>query len=208
MATAVATTNGNTAPNQSLYIQNLPEKLQKDDLRRELYMLFSTYGPVFDVVALKTSKMRGQAHVLFRDVQSASQAMRACQGFELSGREMRISYARSRSNTLAKMTGTFSAPATTEKPNAANTATGAASTFAAIPGAASTQAAPGAAVVPASTASPALAKTPGTNAESDGAAPQGVKRAREDDGDEEEEEAEEAEMEVDDDEEMEMSDDD
>jgi len=75
-------------PSQSLYIQNLPEKFQKDDLRRELYMLFSTYGPVLDVTALKTKKMRGQAHVLFRDAQSATQAMRGCQGNELGGREM------------------------------------------------------------------------------------------------------------------------
>ena len=75
-------------PNQSLYIQNLPEKFQKDDLRRALYMLFSSYGPVLDVNSKKTASMRGQAHVLFRDVQSASQAMRACQGFDFFGREM------------------------------------------------------------------------------------------------------------------------
>jgi RNA recognition motif-containing protein len=37
-------------PNQSLYIQNLPEKLQKPDLKRSLYMLFSTFGPVLDAV--------------------------------------------------------------------------------------------------------------------------------------------------------------
>lgn len=85
MAAAVATT---VAPNQSLYVQNLPEKLQKDDLRRSLYILFSTYGPVLDVTALKTKKMRGQAHVLFRDMQSATQALRNCQGFEFFGREM------------------------------------------------------------------------------------------------------------------------
>lgn len=75
-------------PNQSLYIQNLPDKFQKDDLRRSLYMLFSTYGPVLDVTAMKTAKMRGQAHVLFRDVQSASQAMKTCQGQEFFGRQM------------------------------------------------------------------------------------------------------------------------
>ena len=77
-----------TPPNQSLYIQNLPEKFQKDDLRRSLYMLLSTYGPILDVTAMKTRQMRGQAHVLFRDVQSATQAMRACQGFEFFGRQM------------------------------------------------------------------------------------------------------------------------
>jgi U2 small nuclear ribonucleoprotein B'' len=75
-------------PNQSIYVQNLPEKIQKDDLRRELYILFSTYGPVIDVTALKNAKMRGQAHVLFKDVQCATQAMRSCQGFDFFGREM------------------------------------------------------------------------------------------------------------------------
>jgi RNA recognition motif-containing protein len=93
MATAVATpaqtiTPQSVNPNQSLYIQNLPEKLQKHDLKRNLYMLFSTYGPVLDITAVKTPKMRGQAHVLFRDVNVATQAMRHCQGFEFFGREM------------------------------------------------------------------------------------------------------------------------
>lgn len=76
------------SPNQSLYIQNLPDKFQKDDIRRALYMLFATYGPVLDVTAMKGKTMRGQAHVLFRDVQSANQAMRACQGIEFFGRGM------------------------------------------------------------------------------------------------------------------------
>jgi len=90
--TTVAKTNAapdqRVQPNQSLYIQNLPEKLQKPDLKRSLYMLFSTFGPVLDVTAVKSSKMRGQAHVLFRDVHAATQAMRACQGFDFFGREM------------------------------------------------------------------------------------------------------------------------
>jgi RNA recognition motif-containing protein len=75
-------------PNQSIYLQNLPHKIQKDDLQRELYILFSTYGSVIDITALKSKKMQGQAHILFKDVQSATQAMRACQGFEFFGREM------------------------------------------------------------------------------------------------------------------------
>lgn len=51
-------------------------------------MLFSTYGPVLDVVALKTMKMRGQAFIVFRDIQTSSQAMRALQGFDFFGGEM------------------------------------------------------------------------------------------------------------------------
>ena len=73
----------------SLYITNLPSsKIQKSDLRISLYTLFSTYGPVLDVVALRTSKMRGQAHIVYRDVQTATQAMRALQGFDFFGKEL------------------------------------------------------------------------------------------------------------------------
>ena len=75
-------------PSHTLYCSNLPDRLQKDDLKRALYMLFSTYGPILDIVALKTPKMRGQAHVLFRDVQASTQALRALQGHEFFGKEM------------------------------------------------------------------------------------------------------------------------
>jgi RNA recognition motif-containing protein len=73
-----------------LYIQNLSDKLRKDDLKRNLYMLFATYGVVLDVVALKTTKMRGQAHVVFRDVDTSTQALRALDGFEFFGKKMVI----------------------------------------------------------------------------------------------------------------------
>jgi len=73
----------------SIYVRNLPSaKIQKDDLRTALYMLFSTYGPVLDVVALKTMKMRGQAHIVYRDVQASTQAMRALHGFRFLGQEL------------------------------------------------------------------------------------------------------------------------
>ena len=73
-------------PNQTLYVTNIPStKIKKEDLRTELYLLFSTYGSVLDIVALKTMKMRGQAHVVYKDIQTATQAMRALDGFEFFG---------------------------------------------------------------------------------------------------------------------------
>lgn len=76
-------------PNQTLYVRNLPSaKIKKEDLRTALYMLFSTYGPVLDVVALKTTKMRGQAHIVYRDIQTSTQAMRALDGFNFLGLDM------------------------------------------------------------------------------------------------------------------------
>jgi RNA recognition motif-containing protein len=69
-------------------LSNLPDKLQKADLKRELYMLFSTYGTVLDIVAHKTMKMRGQAHLVFKDVPTAAQAMRQLEGFVFFGKPM------------------------------------------------------------------------------------------------------------------------
>ncbi|CAI7652161.1 hypothetical protein N7533_012500 [Penicillium manginii] len=99
-------------PNQTLYCTNLPDKLRKHDLRSSLYTLFSTYGTVLDVVAMKTSKMRGQAHIVFKDVQASTQALRALQGFDFFGKQMKIVYAKGTSDVLAKLRGTYVAPVT------------------------------------------------------------------------------------------------
>ncbi|KAI8230816.1 U2 small nuclear ribonucleoprotein B'' [Colletotrichum sp. SAR 10_77] len=102
------------SPNQTLYVTNLPSaKIQKNDLRTELYLLFSTYGPVLDIVAMKTMKMRGQAHITFRDIQAATQAMRSLEGFDFLGRPLSIQYAKSKSDFVAKLDGTYKMPNST-----------------------------------------------------------------------------------------------
>lgn len=73
-------------------------------------MLFSTYGPVLDVVALKTMSMRGQAHIVYRDVQTATQAMRSLEGQDFLGQQLKIQYAKSKSHFVAKLDGTFKSP--------------------------------------------------------------------------------------------------
>ncbi|KAL5121856.1 hypothetical protein ACEQ8H_000071 [Pleosporales sp. CAS-2024a] len=97
-------------PNRTLYVRGLPDKLAKEDLKRNLYMLFATYGVVLDVVALKTMKMRGQAHIVFRDLDASTQAMRALQGFTFFGKDMNIAYAKTKSDTIAKLDGTYKMP--------------------------------------------------------------------------------------------------
>lgn len=69
-----------TQPNTTLYIKNLNDKVQKDELRQQLFALFTTYGRVIDVVALKTQQMRGQAFIVFSDLAGATAALRACEG--------------------------------------------------------------------------------------------------------------------------------
>lgn len=57
-----------TRPNQTIYINNLNEKVKKDELKKSLYAIFSQFGQIMDIVALKTLKMRGQAFVIFKEV--------------------------------------------------------------------------------------------------------------------------------------------
>lgn len=101
------------SPNQTLYIKNLNDKIAKQDLRMCLYCLFSTYGTVLDVVALKTPKMRGQAHIVFKDVISAGIAMKACHGMSFLDKELHISYARGQSAIIDKLEGRYKGPQST-----------------------------------------------------------------------------------------------
>jgi hypothetical protein len=54
---------------------------------RTLLTIF-TAGPVLDVICTKANGMRGQAHVVFRDVVTATTAMRALQNFTFLEKEM------------------------------------------------------------------------------------------------------------------------
>jgi RNA recognition motif-containing protein len=69
--------------------------------------MFSQFGIILDVVALKTLKMRGQAFIVFKDTVSATNAMRAMQNFPFYDKPMRIQYAQTRSDIIAKLEGTF-----------------------------------------------------------------------------------------------------
>ncbi|XP_017519335.1 U2 small nuclear ribonucleoprotein B'' [Manis javanica] len=94
-------------PNHTIYINNMNDKIKKEELKRSLYALFSQFGHVVDIVALKTMKMRGQAFVIFKELGSSTNALRQLQGFPFYGKPMRIQYAKTDSDIISKMRGTF-----------------------------------------------------------------------------------------------------
>jgi U2 small nuclear ribonucleoprotein B'' len=96
-------------PNHTIYINRLNEKVNKDELKRSLYYLFSQFGHILDIVALKTMKCRGQAFIIFKELASATSAIRALQGFSFYGKPMRITYAKRDSEIIMKMKGTYMA---------------------------------------------------------------------------------------------------
>ncbi|ENN75147.1 U1 small nuclear ribonucleoprotein A [Dendroctonus ponderosae] len=94
-------------PNNTIYINNLNEKIKKEELKKSLYAIFSQFGQIVDIVALKTLKMRGQAFVIFKEIQSSTNALRSMQGFPFYDKPMRIQYAKTDSDLIAKLKGTF-----------------------------------------------------------------------------------------------------
>lgn len=94
-------------PNHTIYINNLNEKIKKTELKKSLYAIFSQFGQIVDIVALKTLKMRGQAFVIFKEISSATNALRTMQGFPFYDKPMRINYSKTDSDVIAKLKGTF-----------------------------------------------------------------------------------------------------
>jgi len=58
------------------------------DLKKSLYAIFSQFGQILDIIARKTLKTKGQAFVIFKDVNSATNAMRSMQGFPFYDKPM------------------------------------------------------------------------------------------------------------------------
>lgn len=97
---------------QTLYLNNLNEKIKKNILKKTLYALFSQYGKVIEIIACKGIKLRGQvkltsnflllfysfllfstylltsflisqAWIVYEDIASSTTAIRRLQGFNL-----------------------------------------------------------------------------------------------------------------------------
>ena len=139
---------------------------------------------------MKTKKMRGQAHIVFRDIATSTQAMRALQGFDFYGKEMvrdslaslelcaqlrqKIQYAKGRSSVFQKLEGVYRPPNAAVE-TVAHDARQSLFNAPAPSSALKTHALP---------PKPAEPTTNGTKPSDDG--PQGVKRRREEESDEEE----------------------
>ncbi|XP_068606945.1 U2 small nuclear ribonucleoprotein B'' [Brachionichthys hirsutus] len=94
-------------PNHTIYINNVNDKVKKEELKRSLYALFSQFGQIVEIVAMKTMKMRGQAFVVFKELAAATNALRQLQGFPFYNKPMRIQYAKTDSEVITKVKGTY-----------------------------------------------------------------------------------------------------
>jgi hypothetical protein len=58
------------------------------EMKQALYILFSNYGPILELVLLKTQKLRGQAFVVFAYPTSAAAAIQNLQKLLFFGKQM------------------------------------------------------------------------------------------------------------------------
>ncbi|XP_057266785.1 U1 small nuclear ribonucleoprotein A-like, partial [Pezoporus wallicus] len=75
-------------PNHTIYINNLNEKIKKDELKKSLYAIFSQFGQILDILVARSLRLRGQAFVIFKELSSASSALRSMQGFPFYDKPM------------------------------------------------------------------------------------------------------------------------
>ncbi|KAK9371362.1 hypothetical protein V1509DRAFT_614428 [Lipomyces kononenkoae] len=92
-------------PSKTLYIRNLDESIKVPLLKESLDAVFSPYGDILDIVAHGNIRMRGQAFVVFDDVESAASALEEVQGFELFDKPMVVQFAKTKSDATVKQEG-------------------------------------------------------------------------------------------------------
>ena len=82
--------------NETLYVKRLNEKIKIDELKNALLALFSQFGEVVMIRARSSLKMRGQAFITFKDINSAKEAKNKLDNVVFLGSPMIISYAKSK----------------------------------------------------------------------------------------------------------------
>lgn len=80
-----------------------------------LYALFGQFGRVIDVVHLKREELRGRAWIVFEDVSGAASALRNLQDFPFFNKPLKIQYAKTKSDAVAKIDGTWRKDGRTRK---------------------------------------------------------------------------------------------
>merc|ERR550514_550164 len=94
-------------PNQTLYVNNLNDKINVETLKKSLREVFAAFGGIIDIIAMKSLKRRGQAWIIFKEMSSATNALKSLQGFPFYNKPMRIAYAKTKSDVVAKADGSY-----------------------------------------------------------------------------------------------------
>ncbi|THC97957.1 hypothetical protein EYZ11_002594 [Aspergillus tanneri] len=101
----MATISATIPPSPTVYVRNLEERIKVDQLKVALEEIFSEYGNIIEIVAKTNLKAKGQAFIVFDDVESATRAIDEINGFELFDKPMVLDYAKTRSDATVLREG-------------------------------------------------------------------------------------------------------
>ncbi|OAL04132.1 RNA-binding domain-containing protein [Phaeosphaeriaceae sp. SRC1lsM3a] len=89
-------------PIETIYVNNLEERVKIDTMKQALTKVFQYYGPILDIIAKSSLKRKGQAFVVFDSEKSALEAVEEMNGFELYGKALKVSKAKTHSDETVK----------------------------------------------------------------------------------------------------------
>jgi len=81
--------------------------MKKSIMLPSLHSLFIPFGPILEIVIIRSPKLRGQAFIIFEEVKDATEARGKMNGFVLGGRPMGVEYAKQKSDRVARFEGTY-----------------------------------------------------------------------------------------------------
>ncbi|CEJ58578.1 Putative Small nuclear ribonucleoprotein U1a,U2b [Penicillium brasilianum] len=102
---ATGQSTGSVPPNSTVYVRNLEERIKIEQLKVALEEIFSEFGNVVEIVAKKNLKAKGQAFVVFDNVEAATRAIEDVNGFELFDKPMVLDYAKTKSDATVLREG-------------------------------------------------------------------------------------------------------
>lgn len=83
---------------ETIYINNLNEKVSLNTLKRELEKVFKEYGDIIQITAHKNLKMKGQAFITYDSVEAAKSAVEDKKSRVLFERSVNVQYAKTNSD--------------------------------------------------------------------------------------------------------------
>ncbi|KAL4802284.1 tubulin folding cofactor D C terminal-domain-containing protein [Aspergillus unguis] len=86
-------------------VRNLEERIKPDELKEALSEIFSEYGTILEIIAKRNLKAKGQAFIVFDNVDSATRAIDEINGFDLFDKPMVLDYAKTRSDATVLKDG-------------------------------------------------------------------------------------------------------
>ncbi|KAI5305300.1 hypothetical protein KEM56_004786 [Ascosphaera pollenicola] len=87
-------------PNNTVYVRNLEERMKIEELKESLQGIFEEFGTIVQIIAKTNLRAKGQAFIVFDNVESAAKAIDEVNDFDLFEKPMILDFARTKSDAI------------------------------------------------------------------------------------------------------------